>query len=68
MTSNATFGKNRDALLENEGKIHEEGYVDEFFRKLAGISQLHYELTSSHITFKYFKEMNAFEWLLLALV
>ena len=68
MTSNATFGKNRDALLENDGKMHEEGYVDKFFRKLACISQLHYEFTSSHITLKDFKEMNAFEWLLLALV
>ena len=31
------FGKsNRGAFLENEGKIHEGGYVEEFFHKLAG--------------------------------
>ena len=28
--------KNRDAFLENEGKIHEGGYVEEVFCKLAG--------------------------------
>ena len=42
-------------FLENEGKRHEGRYVKELFRKLAGISQLHYELTSSQINFKDFK-------------
>ena len=38
------------------------------FHELAGISQLPDELTSSEIIFKDFKKMNAFDWLLLALV
>ena len=57
----------RDAFLENEGKIHQGGYMKEF-HELAGISQLPDELTSSEIIFKDFKKMNAFDWLLLALV
>ena len=47
---------NRDAFLENRGKIHEGRDVKLFFVKLQfGISQLHYKLTSSMIIVKDFK-------------
>ena len=51
------FGRsNRDAFLDNEGKIHEGRYVKRFFVNLQiGISQLHYKLTSSQIIFEDFK-------------
>ena len=45
--------------------IWERGF---FVNLQAGISQLYYRLTSSHIVFSDFKEMKAFEWLLLVLV
>ena len=50
-------GSNRDASWENEGKIHEKKMCKRvFFVNLqAGISQLHYKLTSSQIVFRDFK-------------
>ena len=52
------FGRsNRDAFWENEDKIHKGGCVKEiFFVNLqVGISQLHYEVTSSQIILRDFK-------------
>ena len=59
-----------DAFWENEGKIHDGGCVKKlFFIKLqVGISQLHNRLTSLQTVLRDFKQMNAFEWLLLDLV
>ena len=48
---------NRDAFWENEAKTHESECIERvFFVNLhAGISELHYRLTSSQIVFKDFK-------------
>ena len=56
------FGKgNRDAFWENEGKIHERMCERVLFVNLqAGISQLHYRLTSSQIVFRDFKYLLRF--------